>query len=81
MDARRLNSTNLNWVWENTATYNRTFATDHNVTLLAGYAAQYNTAEGSTGTGPDRHLHQYQHRVPHGGRPAVWSGLFNTPTR
>ncbi|MBH8560187.1 SusC/RagA family TonB-linked outer membrane protein [Hymenobacter negativus] len=48
VDARRLNSTNLNWVWENTATYNHTFATNHNLTLLAGYAAQYNTSEGST---------------------------------
>ncbi|WP_188814309.1 TonB-dependent receptor [Hymenobacter cavernae] len=48
IDARQLNSTNLNWVWENTATYNRTFATDHSVTLLAGYSAQRNTNEGST---------------------------------
>ncbi|MET4075177.1 TonB-dependent receptor [Hymenobacter sp. UYCo722] len=48
VDARRSNSTNLNWVWENTATYNRTFATNHNLTLLAGYAAQYNTLESST---------------------------------
>ncbi|RYY14195.1 MAG: SusC/RagA family TonB-linked outer membrane protein, partial [Cytophagaceae bacterium] len=48
IDARQLNGTNVNWVWENTATYNRTFATDHNVTLLAGYSAQYNQNEGST---------------------------------
>lgn len=48
IDARQLNGTNLNWVWENTATYNRTFGTDHNLTLLAGYSAQYNQNEGST---------------------------------
>ncbi len=48
IDARQLNGTNLNWVWENTATYNRTFATNHSVTLLAGYSAQYNQNEGST---------------------------------
>jgi TonB-linked SusC/RagA family outer membrane protein len=48
VDARRLNGTNLNWVWENTATYNRTFATDHSLTLLAGYSAQYNNFEGNT---------------------------------
>ncbi|WP_324675869.1 TonB-dependent receptor [Hymenobacter sp. GOD-10R] len=48
IDARQVNSTNYNWVWENTATYNRTFAKDHNVTVLAGYASQYNTNEGST---------------------------------
>lgn len=48
IDARQGNSTNLNWVWENTATYNRTFATDHSLTLLAGYSAQRNTNEGST---------------------------------
>ncbi|RZL01995.1 MAG: SusC/RagA family TonB-linked outer membrane protein, partial [Hymenobacter sp.] len=29
-------------------TYNRTFATNHSVTLLAGYSAQYNNNEGST---------------------------------
>ena len=48
IDARQANSTNLNWVWENTATYNRHFGPDHNVTLLAGYSAQYNQNEGST---------------------------------
>ena len=48
IDARQLNGTNLNWVWENTATYNRTFATNHSLTLLAGYSAQYNNNEGST---------------------------------
>jgi len=48
VDARRINGTNLNWVWENTASYNRIFAADHNVTLLAGYAAQYNNFEGNT---------------------------------
>ncbi len=48
IDARQLNGTNLNWVWENTATYNRTFGTSHNLTLLAGYSAQYNQNEGST---------------------------------
>ncbi|OON68539.1 hypothetical protein B0919_12930 [Hymenobacter sp. CRA2] len=48
IDARRINGTNLNWVWENTATYNRTFGTDHNLTLLAGYASQYNSFEGNT---------------------------------
>ena len=51
VDARRLNSTNLNWVWENTATYNRTLGTDHSLTLLAGYAAQYNTNESSNVSG------------------------------
>ena len=55
IDARQLNNTNLNWVWENTASYNRSFGADHNVTLLAGYAAQYNQNEssnvlGQTGT-------------------------------
>ncbi|MCB2406562.1 SusC/RagA family TonB-linked outer membrane protein [Hymenobacter lucidus] len=48
IDARQANSTNLNWVWENTATYNRRFGADHDVTLLAGYSAQRNTNEGST---------------------------------
>ncbi|GAB3586322.1 SusC/RagA family TonB-linked outer membrane protein [Hymenobacter daeguensis] len=48
IDARQVNGTNLNWVWENTATYNRTFGTDHSLTLLAGYSAQYNQNEGST---------------------------------
>ncbi|MVN74963.1 SusC/RagA family TonB-linked outer membrane protein [Hymenobacter sp. HMF4947] len=47
IDARQLNSTNYNWLWENTLTYNHTFATDHNLTLLAGYSAQRNTLEGS----------------------------------
>ncbi|MCA8830939.1 SusC/RagA family TonB-linked outer membrane protein [Hymenobacter pini] len=51
VDARRINGTNMNWVWENTATYNRTFGTSHNLTLLAGYAAQYNTSEGNTVVG------------------------------
>ena len=51
IDARQLNSTNLNWVWENTATYNRTLGTDHSLTLLAGYAAQYNTNESSNVSG------------------------------
>ena len=48
IDARQLNGTNLNWVWENTATYNRSFGTSHSLTLLAGYSAQYNQNEGST---------------------------------
>ncbi|RYU77852.1 SusC/RagA family TonB-linked outer membrane protein [Hymenobacter persicinus] len=48
IDARQANSTNLNWVWENTATYNRQLGLDHNLTLLAGYSAQRNTNEGST---------------------------------
>lgn len=48
IDARQSNSTNLNWVWENTATYTRALGPDHNVTLLAGYSAQRNTNEGST---------------------------------
>ena len=47
VEARQLNNTNYNWVWENTASYNRAFGTDHNLTLLAGYAAQYNTNESS----------------------------------
>ena len=51
IDARQLNGTNYNWVWENTATYNRVFAADHNVTLLAGYAAQRNTNESSNVSG------------------------------
>ena len=72
VDARRLNSTNLNWVWENTATYNRTFATNHNLTLLAGYAAQYNTAEGSTVSGQTGTYTNTNIRVPHGRRPGVW---------
>ncbi|WP_171025604.1 SusC/RagA family TonB-linked outer membrane protein [Hymenobacter jeollabukensis] len=48
VDARQINGTNMNWVWENTATYNRTFGQDHRLTVLAGYAAQYNSFEGST---------------------------------
>lgn len=36
---------NLNYLWENTATYNRTFGTNHNLTALAGYSAQFNTQE------------------------------------
>ncbi|MGI4873567.1 MAG: SusC/RagA family TonB-linked outer membrane protein [Janthinobacterium lividum] len=48
IDARQPSSTNLNWVWENTATYHRTFATNHQLTLLAGYSAQYNQTESST---------------------------------
>ncbi|MBJ6108224.1 TonB-dependent receptor [Hymenobacter sp. BT523] len=48
IDARQVNNTNLNWVWENTATYNRKLGADHDVTLLAGYSAQYNQNEGST---------------------------------
>ncbi|QIL78048.1 SusC/RagA family TonB-linked outer membrane protein [Hymenobacter sp. HDW8] len=48
IDARQANGTNLNWVWENTATYNRTLGINHNLTLLAGYSAQRNTNEGST---------------------------------
>jgi TonB-linked SusC/RagA family outer membrane protein len=51
IDARQINGTNLNWVWENTATFNRTFATDHSLTVLAGYSAQYNQNEGSTVSG------------------------------
>ncbi|MDB5268503.1 MAG: hypothetical protein JWP58_1543 [Hymenobacter sp.] len=48
IDARQANGTNLNWVWENTATYNRHFGPDHNLTVLAGYSAQRNTNESST---------------------------------
>jgi len=48
IDARQPSNTNVNWVWENTATYNRTFAADHNLTLLAGYSAQYNQNESTT---------------------------------
>ncbi|WP_210521518.1 SusC/RagA family TonB-linked outer membrane protein [Hymenobacter terricola] len=47
IDARQLNNTNFNWVWENTLTYNRTFGLDHSVTVLGGYSAQRNTNEGS----------------------------------
>ncbi len=47
IDARQLNGTNYNWLLENIVTYNRTFGTSHNVTLLGGYSAQRNTNEGS----------------------------------
>ena len=78
IDARRLNSTNLNWVWENTATYNRTFATNHSVTLLAGYAAQYNTAEGSTVLGQTGTYTNTSIEYPTAAGQLFGSGLFNT---
>ena len=78
IDARRLNSTNLNWVWENTATYNRTFATNHDLTLLAGYAAQYNTAEGSTVSGQTGTYTNLNVEYPTAAGQVFGSGLFNT---
>jgi TonB-linked SusC/RagA family outer membrane protein len=33
-------STNYTWLWENTLNYNKTFARDHQIDLLAGYTAQ-----------------------------------------
>ena len=77
VDARRLNSTNMNWVWENTATYNRTFATAHNVTLLAGYAAQYNTAEGSTVLGQTGTYTNTNIEYPTAAGQVFGTGLFN----
>ncbi|GAB3855327.1 TonB-dependent receptor [Hymenobacter terrigena] len=47
IDARQLNNTNFNWVWENTLNYSRTIGLNHSVTVLAGYSAQRNTNEGS----------------------------------
>ncbi|GAA4026388.1 TonB-dependent receptor [Hymenobacter glaciei] len=78
IDARRLNSTNLNWVWENTATYNRTFGTDHDLTVLAGYAAQYNTAEGSTVSGQTGTYTNTSIEYPTAAGQVFGSGLFNT---
>ena len=78
VDARRLNSTNLNWVWENTATYSRTFATTHSLTLLAGYAAQYNTAEGSTVLGQTGTYTNTNIEYPTAAGQVFGSGLFNT---
>lgn len=37
--ARRVNSTNLNWYWSNTATYDFTIKNDHKFTALLGYDA------------------------------------------
>jgi len=51
VDSRQINSTNYNWLWENTATYTRYLGKDHNITLLAGIAAQYNQNEGSAVNG------------------------------
>lgn len=34
---------NLNWLWDNTLTYQKTFAERHDLTLLAGSSAQENT--------------------------------------
>ncbi|OGX87037.1 hypothetical protein BEN47_12025 [Hymenobacter lapidarius] len=77
VDARRLNSTNLNWVLENTATYNRTFALDHSVTLLAGYAAQYNTAEGNTVLGQGGTYTNTNIEYPTAAGQVFGQGLFN----
>ena len=77
VDARRLNSTNLNWVWENTATYNRTFSVDHNLTLLAGYAAQYNTAEGNTVLGQTGTYTNTNIEYPTAAGQVFGTGLFN----
>ena len=49
--ARQYNANNYNWVWENTLTYNKTFANDHNFVVLAGYAAQNNVNEGGISSG------------------------------
>ncbi|HEY4061041.1 MAG TPA: TonB-dependent receptor [Puia sp.] len=47
INAMQTNSTNYNWVWENTLNYNATIAGDHKINVLAGYASQRNTSEGS----------------------------------
>jgi TonB-linked SusC/RagA family outer membrane protein len=36
---------NLNYIWENTLTYNHTFHEDHALTALVGYTSQYNRME------------------------------------
>ncbi|SFQ81557.1 SusC/RagA family TonB-linked outer membrane protein [Hymenobacter arizonensis] len=77
VDARRLNSTNLNWLLENTATYNRSFGSDHSVTLLAGYAAQYNTAEGSTVLGQTGTYTNTNIEYPTAAGQVFGQGLFN----
>ncbi|GAA3951746.1 TonB-dependent receptor [Hymenobacter algoricola] len=77
VDARRLNSTNMNWVWENTATYNRTFAANHTVTLLAGYAAQYNVAEGNTVLGQTGTYTNTNIEYPTAAGQVFGQGLFN----
>lgn len=78
VDARRINGTNMNWVWENTATYNRTFGTDHNLTLLAGYAAQYNNFEGNTVLGQTGTYTNTSIEYPTAAGQVFGSGLSNT---
>lgn len=43
----------LNWVWENTLSYNKTFRNDHTVSAVAGWSAQRESVNSSliTGTG------------------------------
>jgi TonB-linked SusC/RagA family outer membrane protein len=47
INSMQTNSNNYNWVWENTLNYSATLWQDHKVNLLAGYASQRNTSEGS----------------------------------
>ncbi|OWP63695.1 SusC/RagA family TonB-linked outer membrane protein [Hymenobacter amundsenii] len=77
VDARRLNSTNMNWLWENTATYNRTFGINHSATVLAGYAAQYNTAEGNTVQGQSGTYTNTNIQYPTAAGQVFGTGLFN----
>ncbi|WP_316831098.1 TonB-dependent receptor [Pedobacter aquatilis] len=39
-----------NWIWENTLTYNNTFAEDHNLTVLVGQSAQQRKTYNLTGS-------------------------------
>jgi TonB-linked SusC/RagA family outer membrane protein len=78
VDARQINATNMNWVWENTATYNRAFGTSHNLTLLAGYAAQYNTNEGNTVLGQTGTYTNTSIEYPTAAGQVFGSGLTNT---
>jgi TonB-linked SusC/RagA family outer membrane protein len=78
VDARRINGTNMNWVWENTASYNRNFGTNHNLTLLAGYAAQYNNFEGNTVLGQTGTYTNTSIEYPTAAGQVFGSGLSNT---
>ena len=40
------NGTELNWTWENTADYTKTFGNDHRLNVVAGYGSYKNTYEG-----------------------------------
>lgn len=42
-----------NWIWENTLTYNNTFAKDHNVTVLLGHTALRNKFYNLVGSAQD----------------------------